>query len=166
MHLATGSGTTRPSIRTSRAFVEYYLGEQQLLADVPTYLCGEPEHLNHVLPRLATLVLKPVDGYGGQGVVIGPDATEEQLEATERQIRAAPHRWIAQDLVDMSTMPTFDGSGLVPRHVDLRTFVLMGEEPQVAPVALTRVAPADSRIVNSSRGGGSKDTWVLAGPTG
>jgi carboxylate-amine ligase len=147
------------------AFVEYYLGEKPLLADVPTYLCGIPEHLTDVLTRLADLVIKPVDGYGGQGVVIGPDATEEQLAATERQVRAAPHRWIAQELVELSTMPTFDGAALVPRHVDLRAFVLMGEHVQVAPVALTRVAPAHSRIVNSSRGGGSKDTWVLAGPT-
>jgi len=119
-----------------------------------------------VLTRMADLVMKPVDGYGGQGVVIGPDATEEQLAATERQVRAAPHRWIAQELVELSTMPTFDGAALVPRHVDLRAFVLMGEQTQVAPVALTRVAPAHSRIVNSSRGGGSKDTWVFAGPTG
>jgi carboxylate-amine ligase len=148
------------------ALVEYYLGEKPLLSDVPTYLCGEPDQLNHVLPRLAELVVKPVDGYGGQGVVIGPDATEEQLEATERQLRATPHRWIAQELVDLSTLPTFDGSALVPRHVDLRAFVLMGRRAQVVPVALTRVAPANSRIVNSSRGGGSKDTWVLAGPTG
>jgi carboxylate-amine ligase len=147
------------------AFVEYYLGEKPLLADVPTYLCGIPEHLTDVLTRLADLVIKPVDGYGGQGVVIGPDATEEQLAATERQVRAAPHRWIAQELIELSTMPTFDGAALVPRHVDLRAFVLMGEHTQVAPVALTRVAPAQSRIVNSSRGGGSKDTWVLAGPT-
>lgn len=148
------------------AFVEYYLGEKQLLADVPTYLCGDPEHLNQVLPRLAELVVKPVDGYGGEGVVIGPDATEEQLAATKRQVLAAPHRWIAQELVDLSTLPTFDGSALVPRHVDLRAFVVMGQRTQVVPVALTRVAPANSRIVNSSRGGGSKDTWVLAGPTG
>jgi len=148
------------------ALVEYYLGEKPLLSDVTTYLCGRPEHLTDVLPRLPDLVMKPVDGYGGQGVVIGPDATEEQLAATERQIRAAPHRWIAQELVDLSTMPTFDGAQLVPRHVDLRAFVLMGEQVKVAPVALTRVAPAHSRIVNSSRGGGSKDTWVLAGPPG
>ena len=148
------------------AFVEYYLGEQQLLPDVPTYLCGEPEQLNHVLPRLAELVVKPVDGYGGQGVMIGPDATEDQLGATARQLRATPHRWIAQELVDLSTLPTFDGASLVPRHVDLRAFVLMGPRPQVVPVALTRVAPANSRIVNSSQGGGSKDTWVLAGTTG
>jgi carboxylate-amine ligase len=146
-------------------FIEYYLGEEQLIGGVPTYLCGEPEHLNYVLPRLGELVVKPVDGYGGQGVVIGPDATEEQLAATERQVRAAPHRWIAQELVDLSTLPTFDGSALVPRHVDLRAFVLLGQRAQVVPVALTRVAPANSRIVNSSRGGGSKDTWVLAGTT-
>ncbi len=147
------------------ALVEYYLGEKQLLADVPTYLCGVPEQLSHVLPRLAELVVKPVDGYGGEGVLIGPHATEEEVAVTERQVRAAPHRWIAQEMVQLSTLPTFDGTALVPRHVDLRAFVLTGERTQVLPVALTRVAPAGSLIVNSSRGGGSKDTWLLAQPS-
>lgn len=144
------------------AMVEYYLGEKPLLADVPTYLLGDPEHLAEALPRLGELVIKPVDGYGGEGVLIGPHATEEQVQATERQVRAAPHRWIAQEMVALSTLPTFDGTALAPRHVDLRAFVLNGERPQVASVALTRVAPERSLIVNSSRGGGSKDTWLLA----
>ena len=162
--LGNGVGDDKAVYTYVGDLVEYYLGEKQLLADVPTYLCGEPEQLDDVLLRLADLVVKPVDGYGGEGVVIGPDATEEQLAATELQIRAAPHRWIAQELVDLSTLPTFDGAALVPRHVDLRAFVLMGARVQVLPVALTRVAPANSRIVNSSRGGGSKDTWILTGP--
>jgi carboxylate-amine ligase len=144
--------------------IEYYLGEQQLLADVATYLCGDRDHLDHVLPRLAELVIKPVDGYGGEGVLIGPHATEEELAVTERQVRAAPHRWVAQEMVELSTLPTFDGTSLVPRHVDLRAFVLTGDRTQVLPVALTRVAPSGSIIVNSSRGGGSKDTWLLAEP--
>ncbi|MCU1353718.1 MAG: hypothetical protein JWM05_2927, partial [Acidimicrobiales bacterium] len=146
------------------ALIEYYLGETQLLADVSTYLCGDPEQLAVALPRLAELVVKPVDGYGGEGVLIGPHATDEEVAATERQVRAAPHRWIAQEMVALSTLPTFDGSALVPRHVDLRAFVLTADEPRVLPVALTRVAPAGSLIVNSSRGGGSKDTWLLAEP--
>ena len=146
------------------ALTEYYLGERPLLSSVPTYLCGEPDQREHVLDRLAELVVKPVDGYGGEGVLIGPHATGEQLEATARQIRTAPHRWIAQDLVPLSTLPSFDGDALVPRHVDLRTFVFTGERVQVAPVALTRVAPEGSMIVNSSRGGGSKDTWLMAEP--
>ena len=141
--------------------IKYYLGEQPSLAHVPTYLCGEPDHRAHVLDHLDDLVVKPVDGYGGEGVVIGPDASEEQLDALRRQIRTAPHRWIAQDTMRLSLHPVFDGTRLAPRHIDLRAFVLLGERAQVAPAALTRVAPEGSMIVNSSQGGGAKDTWVL-----
>jgi carboxylate-amine ligase len=141
--------------------VEYYLGETPLLASVPTYLCGVREQCAAVLDRLDQLVLKPVDGYGGEGVLIGPHASEQELEATRRQIRAAPHRWIAQEMIELSTHPTFDGERLVGRHVDLRAFVFLGDDVRVAPAALTRVAPAGSMVVNSSRGGGSKDTWLL-----
>jgi carboxylate-amine ligase len=115
-----------------------------------------------VLGRLPELVCKPVDGYGGDRVLVGPRASEEELHAVRRQILAAPHRWIAQEVVQLSTSPVFDGTRLAPRHVDLRAFVLTGAgEPRIAPAALTRVAPANSMIVNSSRGGGSKDTWLL-----
>ncbi|GGN60687.1 hypothetical protein GCM10010112_17230 [Actinoplanes lobatus] len=141
--------------------IEYYLGQKPLLADVPTYLCGIPEQRAEVLSRLGELVCKPVDGYGGDRIVIGPHASPADLEALRRQIRAAPHRWVAQELVELSTHPVFDGHRLAPRHVDLRAFVFTGKEPVVAPAALTRVAPAGSMIVNSSRGGGSKDTWLL-----
>ena len=141
--------------------IEYYLGETPLLSTVPTYLCGVPEQRQEVLSRLDELVLKPVDGYGGEGVLIGPYATEKELAATRRQILTAPHRWIAQETVSLSTLPIFDGEQLVPRHVDLRAFVFHGDEIKVAPAALTRVAPAGSMVVNSSRGGGSKDTWLL-----
>jgi carboxylate-amine ligase len=144
------------------ALTEYYLGERPLLSAVPTYLCGDPDHREHVLSRMGELVVKPVDGYGGQGVLIGPRATDEQIEATARQLRAAPHRWIAQEVVGLSTLPCFDGHALAPRHVDLRAFVFSGERVHVPPVVLTRVAPEGSMIVNSSRGGGSKDTWLLA----
>ena len=144
--------------------VEYYLGERSLLASVPSYLCGVPEELEAVLARLGDLVLKPVDGYGGEGVLIGPMATEQELDAARRRLLAAPHRWIAQETVALSTHPSFDGERLVPRHVDLRAFVFHGEDVRVAPAALTRVAPAGSMVVNSSRGGGSKDTWLLGGP--
>jgi carboxylate-amine ligase len=114
-----------------------------------------------VLGRLDELVIKPVDGYGGHGVLIGPLADDEELSAVRRQIKAAPHRWIAQETKTLSTHPVFDGIRLTPRHVDLRAFVLQGEHPVVAPAALTRVAPEGSLVVNSSRGGGAKDTWVL-----
>lgn len=141
--------------------INYYLGEQPLLAGVPTYLCADPDQLASVLCRLDELVIKPVDGYGGEGIVIGPTATDEQLAAVRRQVLAAPHRWIAQETVALSTHPTFDGDRLEPRHVDLRAFVFLGDRPAVAPAALTRVAPHGTMIVNSSRGGGSKDTWLL-----
>jgi carboxylate-amine ligase len=141
--------------------IEYYLGERPLLDGVTTYLCGVREERDAELERLDQLVLKPVDGYGGEGVVIGPLASDEELEATRRQVLTAPHRWIAQETIELSTHPSFDGEALVPRHVDLRAFVFHGDEIQVAPAALTRVAPAGSMVVNSSRGGGSKDTWLL-----
>jgi glutamate---cysteine ligase / carboxylate-amine ligase len=141
---------------------EYYLGERPLLNSVPTYLCGVADQRAAVLERLDQLVLKPVDGYGGQGVMIGPLASEQELEQARSQLIAAPHRWIAQDMVALSTHPSFDNEALVPRHVDLRAFVFQGDGVQVAPAALTRVAPPDSMVVNSSRGGGSKDTWLLA----
>ena len=114
-----------------------------------------------MLRRLDRVVLEPVDGYGGEGVVIGPLASEEELAATRRQVLAAPHRWIAQEMIELSTHPCFDGARLVPRHVDLRAFVFHGDGLKVAPAALTRVAPEGSLVVNSSRGGGSKDTWLL-----
>jgi carboxylate-amine ligase len=141
--------------------IEYYLNEKPLIADVPTYLCGIPDQRTEVLGRLDELVCKPVDGYGGDRIVIGPHATADELDALRRQIRAAPHRWVAQEVVNLSTHPVFDGHRLAPRHVDLRAFVFTGTESVVAPAALTRVAPAGSMIVNSSRGGGSKDTWLL-----
>jgi carboxylate-amine ligase len=141
--------------------IRYYLGERPLLAPVPTYLCGDPDQRAHVLDRLGALVLKPVDGYGGEGVLIGPFADDEEIETVRRQVVAAPHRWIAQEMVRLSTHPTFDGGRLTPRHVDLRAFVLHGDEVRVAPAALTRVAPEGSLVVNSSRGGGAKDTWIL-----
>jgi glutamate---cysteine ligase / carboxylate-amine ligase len=141
--------------------IQYYLGESPLLATLPTYLCGIREQRQTVLDKLDQLVLKPVDGYGGQGVLIGPLASDHELAATRRQILTAPHRWIAQEMVSLSTLPNFDGQKLVPRHVDLRAFVFHGDELHVAPAALTRVAPEGSMVVNSSRGGGAKDTWLL-----
>ncbi len=159
--LGNGIGDDKAVYAYVPRLIEYYLGEKPLLADVPTYLCGIPEQRAEVLDRLAELVLKPVDGYGGDRIVIGPHASEGDLTAVRRQIRAAPHRWVAQEVVRLSTHPVFDGHQLGARHVDLRAFVFTGVEPVVAPAALTRVAPAGSMIVNSSRGGGSKDTWLL-----
>jgi glutamate---cysteine ligase / carboxylate-amine ligase len=142
-------------------FIQYYLGELPLLEQVPTYHCSDPEQQEMVLNRLDELVVKPVDGYGGLGVVVGPRADEEELAKVRGLITEQPERWIAQETVMLSTHPTFDGNRLRPRHVDLRVFVYYGAQPVVVPAALTRVAPPGSLVVNSSRGGGGKDTWLL-----
>lgn len=141
--------------------ITYYLGEQVLLDNVPTYPCADPHHLTEVLDRLDELVLKPVNGYGGHGVVIGPEADRSQLAELATTVAAHPEDWVAQDVVSLSTHPTFTGTRLEARAIDLRAFVLLGERAEVAPAALTRVASGDSMIVNSSRGGGAKDTWIL-----
>jgi glutamate---cysteine ligase / carboxylate-amine ligase len=149
--------------------ITYYLDEAPLLENVPTYPCVDPVRRAEVLDRLDTLVLKPVDGYGGQGIVIGPHASREELAELEAAIRARPAAWVAQDLIRLSSHPTFSGDKLEPRAVDLRAFVVQsrrgtGANVHVLPAALSRVAPAGSLIVNSSRGGGAKDTWVLRQP--
>lgn len=150
--------------------IAYYLGERPLLAQVPTYRCADPSECTAVLDRLGELVTKPVGGYGGSGVVIGPDVTAEQIEGRRREILADPGNWVAQETVALSTVPTLVDGRLEPRHVDLRAFVYpTGPEAgqaELADLALTRVAPAGSRLVNSSRGGGAKDTWILAGRDG
>jgi carboxylate-amine ligase len=160
--LGNGIGDDKAIYAYVPELIGYYLGERPLLAQVPTYLCGVPEQRDEVLKRLETLVCKPVDGYGGDRVLIGPRASEEEIAAVRQQIQSAPHRWIAQEPVALSTHPVFDGSAFAPRHVDLRAFVyLTASFARTAPAALTRVAPAGSLIVNSSRGGGSKDTWLM-----
>jgi carboxylate-amine ligase len=146
--------------------ISYYLGEKAILDNVPTYPCIDPERRAEVLDRLDELVLKPVNGYGGRGIVIGPHAERGELDAVADAIRAEPALWVAQDMVSLSTHPTFAGGRLQPRAVDLRIFVLQsrrgtGTDVDVLPAALSRVAPEGSMIVNSSRGGGAKDTWVL-----
>ena len=142
--------------------VEYYLGERPLLPNVPTYHCRDAAQRAEVLDRLEELVAKPVDGYGGRGVVIGPDASPRELAKVRRLIETDPCHWVAQETVRLSTHPTLAGGVLEPRAVDLRAFVCSGDgDPAVLPMALTRVAPAGSRIVNSSQGGGSKDTWLM-----
>ncbi len=143
--------------------IRYYLGEEPLLSNVPTYLIADPEQREHVLARLGELVVKPTSESGGKGVFIGPLCDEAELAGLADVIRADPGRWIAQELVNLSTVPTAaaDG-GLAPRHVDLRPFAVYGEDISIIPGGLTRVAMQEgSMIVNSSRGGGSKDTWIL-----
>ena len=144
--------------------VRYYLNEEPVLKNVDTHRCEDPEQLPWVLERLDELVLKPVDGSGGKGLVIGPQATEEELSALRARLQADPRGWIAQRVIQLSTSPTKIGDRLVPRHIDLRPFAVHdGEKVYVLPGGLTRVAlPEGSLVVNSSQGGGSKDTWVLA----
>jgi carboxylate-amine ligase len=159
--LGNGIGDDKAVYAYLPSMIEYYLGERPLLANVPTYHCHEPDQRAEVLKRLDQLVLKPVDGYGGSGIVIGPHATSEELDEVSRRITEAPDRWVAQEMIQLSTHPTFAGDRIEPRAVDLRAFVFQGERVEVAPAALTRVAPSGSMIVNSSRGGGAKDTWIL-----
>ncbi len=144
--------------------IDYYLGEQPLLRNVETLRCWLPDECAEVLTRIDELVVKPVEGSGGYGIVFGPFATRAELDRLAAQIRANPRGWIAQPLVSLSTNPTLFGDTLEPRHVDLRPFAVNdGESVWVLPGGLTRVALEDgSMVVNSSQGGGSKDTWVLA----
>ncbi|HTW98407.1 MAG TPA: circularly permuted type 2 ATP-grasp protein, partial [Acidimicrobiales bacterium] len=140
------------------------LGERPILPNVPTYRLDEPEQLETAMERIDELVLKPVGGSGGTGLVIGPQASEEELAAAEATIRGDPRGWIAQEVVTLSTAPTRVGTRLEARHVDLRPFTINdGHDVWVLPGGLTRVAlRRGSLVVNSSQGGGSKDTWVLA----
>ncbi len=143
--------------------IRFYLGEEPILENVRTYLLSEPEVLDHVLAHLDELVVKPTGESGGSGVMIGPHADEAEIERMREVISAHPERWIAQDVVRLSTVPTVGPDGMLePRHVDLRPFAVFGERIDIVPGGLTRVALREgSLIVNSSRGGGSKDTWVL-----
>ena len=144
--------------------IEYYLGEKPVLANVETYRCWLDDEREEVLDRIDELVLKPVEGSGGYGIVFGPEASEKELAAVAKKIRDDPRSWIAQPMMELSTVPTQIESSLAPRYVDLRPFAVNdGDDVWVLPGGLTRVALVEgSRVVNSSQGGGSKDTWVLA----
>lgn len=142
--------------------IRYYLDEEPALASVETYLLWDPDHLKLVLDRLDQLVVKEVDGSGGYGMLIGPKASDEEIAEFRKRIEANPHGYIAQETISLSTHPTIIDDHLEPRHVDLRPFVICGEKIEVIPGGLTRVAlRKGSLVVNSSQGGGSKDTWVL-----
>jgi uncharacterized circularly permuted ATP-grasp superfamily protein len=143
--------------------IRFYSGEDALLENVPTWRCREPDALAYVLDHLAELVVKEVDGSGGYGMLIGPHSTNEQLTEFGAKLRANPEGFIAQPTLSLSTCPTFVDNGIAPRHVDLRPFVLSGANgTRIVPGGLTRVALSEgSLVVNSSQGGGTKDTWVL-----
>ncbi len=143
--------------------VRFYLGEEPILRNVHTWQCGKREDLAHVLDNLAELVVKEVHGSGGYGMLVGPSASSAQVEAFRDRILADPANYIAQPTLALSTTPTFVAQGIAPRHVDLRPYCLVGERIELVPGGLTRVALTEgSLVVNSSQGGGVKDTWVLA----
>jgi len=142
--------------------IEFYLGEKPILNNVPTYLCREADDLKYVLDHLGELVVKEVHGAGGYGMLVGPAASKKEIEDFRAALLAHPAGYIAQPTLALSSCPTFVDSGIAPRHIDLRPFVLSGKDVQMVPGGLTRVALKDgSLVVNSSQGGGTKDTWVL-----
>ncbi len=143
--------------------IRYYLGEDAILPNIETYLCREPAQLNHVLGNLDKLVVKAVGASGGYGMLIGPHASQAEREQFAQAIKADPDNYIAQPTIQLSTAPCLVDGKIEPRHVDLRPFILSGDKIVVTPGALTRVAlKRGSLVVNSSQGGGSKDTWILA----
>lgn len=142
--------------------IRFYLSEEPILNNVPTWLCRRPKELDYVLANLENLVVKETHGAGGYGMLIGPTASKEQLESFRQKLLANPAGYIAQPTLALSTCPTMVDEGIAPRHVDLRPFVLSGQTVSLVPGGLTRVAlKKGSLVVNSSQGGGTKDTWVL-----
>lgn len=146
------------------ALIEYYLGEKPILGNVDTYVMWDEAQRDAVLGRLEDFVVKPVAESGGVGIVIGPHAEKHEIDAARQAIIDDPRNWIVQELVQLSSLASVTDAGLAPRHLDLRPFVLTGQRTEVFPGGLTRVAMREgSLVVNSSQGGGSKDTWVLSG---
>ncbi|MBI1386706.1 MAG: circularly permuted type 2 ATP-grasp protein [Rhizobiales bacterium] len=142
--------------------VEFYTGRKPILNNVPTWRCGESEHLKYVLEHLAELVVKEVHGSGGYGMLVGPTSTKAEIEAFRERLVARPSKYIAQPTLALSCCPSMTAAGIAPRHVDLRPYVLVGEKIRLTKGGLTRVALKEgSLVVNSSQGGGTKDTWVL-----
>jgi uncharacterized circularly permuted ATP-grasp superfamily protein len=142
--------------------IDFYLGEKPIINNVPTYRLSDPDDRGYVLDHLEELVVKEVGGSGGYGMLIGPTSTSEQRYEFRKKVLADPDNFIAQPTLSLSTCPTLVDAGIAPRHVDLRPYVLTGETTTVVPGGLTRVALREgSLVVNSSQGGGTKDTWVL-----
>ncbi|WP_296128360.1 circularly permuted type 2 ATP-grasp protein [Pseudomonas sp. Ga0074129] len=142
--------------------IRFYLSEEPVLKNVPTFQCRKPAELSHVLANLEQLVVKETQGSGGYGMLVGPAATKAEIEDFRARLIAKPEAYIAQPTLCLSTCPTFVERGIAPRHIDLRPFVLSGKETRIVPGGLTRVALREgSLVVNSSQGGGTKDTWVV-----
>ncbi|SFU89960.1 Uncharacterized conserved protein, circularly permuted ATPgrasp superfamily [Paenacidovorax caeni] len=164
--LANAIGTGLADDKSTYLFVpdmiRFYLGEEPILSNVPTWQCSRPDELSHVLAHLPELVVKEVHGAGGYGMLVGPTASRAELDEFRARILAHPGHYIAQPTLALSTTPTYVESGVAPRHVDLRPYVLCGKEIRTVPGGLCRVALKEgSLVVNSSQGGGTKDTWVL-----
>ncbi len=142
--------------------IEFYTGEPPLLSNVPTRRCSVPDELKYVLEHLPELVVKEVHGSGGYGMLVGPTATKKEIAAFRQRLKANPANYIAQPTLALSASPTFTSQGIAPRHVDLRPFALTGDRIRITKGGFTRVAmKKGSLVVNSSQGGGTKDTWVL-----
>ncbi|NDH17506.1 MAG: circularly permuted type 2 ATP-grasp protein, partial [Opitutae bacterium] len=164
--LANGIGTGVVDDKVTYAYVpemiRYYLGQDPILEQVPTYLCWREQDRKFVLDNLSDLVVKSANESGGYGMLIGNQSTAAEREEFARLIQAHPREYIAQPIISLSRHPTFCEEGIEGRHVDLRPFILYGEDVEIVPGGLTRVAlKKGSLVVNSSQGGGSKDTWVL-----
>jgi uncharacterized circularly permuted ATP-grasp superfamily protein len=145
--------------------IRFYLGEEPILENVPTYRLELADDRKYVLEHLHELVVKEVHGSGGYGMLVGPTSTKAQVEAYRERVIADPSAFIAQPTLSLSTCPTITDNGVAPRHVDLRPYVVSGREVTLVPGGLTRVALKEgSLVVNSSQGGGTKDTWVLEEP--
>ena len=162
--LGTGVADDKSTYPYVPDMVRFYLGEEPILQNVPTYQLGKPGDLQYVLAHLPELVVKEVQGSGGYGMLVGPAASAAEIETYRARILAGPAAFIAQPTLALSTCPTYVESGIAPRHVDLRPYVLSGRAVTLVPGGLTRVALREgSLVVNSSQGGGTKDTWVLEG---
>ena len=148
------------------SIIDFYLAEKPLIGQVGTLLCSDPRQLEQVLDRLDELVVKPIDGYGGSDITVGPECSLRELDERRAELRRHGERFVAQEVQALSTLPTFDGRHLQRRHVDMRAFIMLKNGPtgeihaSAPPVALTRVAPAGTMVVNASSGGGGKDTWI------
>jgi len=165
--IGTGVADDKTTYRFVPDLIRYYLSEEAIIPNVTTYTGWREDDLEYMLDNLHELVLKPTDGSGGYGIIVGPQASKETLDAARIRVREEPRHWIAQPTLEFSTIPSFNGERLEPRRADLRPFIVTGESSWVLPGGLTRVAATrESYIVNSSQGGGSKDTWILRAEPG
>jgi uncharacterized circularly permuted ATP-grasp superfamily protein len=160
--MGTGCADDKAMYTYVPRMIEFYLGEHAILKNVDTWMLRNPNDRTYVFENMEDLVIKEVHGSGGYGMLIGPASTKEEREEYKKRVEVDPSGFIAQPTLELSTAPTFANGMIVPRHVDLRPFVLSGKDTSVIPGGLTRVALREgSLVVNSSQGGGTKDTWVL-----